>query len=137
MLCFEALDAKKARVVRNVGPGTGRQPIEGARVGLQLRELLDRGDVDLLRGLLHSDALDGIAVDHVVLSKQLLREPLLSQEDVTILTPEPIDAQESQRGLRGQRAFRSELPQRSEGFHRGLSYRTCRGHHQKVIDIHA
>ena len=80
-------------------------------MGLQLRELLWRGNVVFLRELVNREALDGVAVGHVVLVKQLLTEPLLRQKDVPVHSLEPIDDQERQRRLRGENALRPKLPQ--------------------------
>ena len=65
-------------------------------MGLQLRELLWRGNVVFLRGLVNREALDGVAVRHAVLVKQLLGELLLRQKDVLVHSLEPIYAQERQ-----------------------------------------
>ena len=79
-------------------------------MGLQFRQLLWRGNVIFLRGLINCDTLDGITVDHAVLVQQLLGESLLRQKDVPVHSLEPIDDQERQRRLRGENALRPKLP---------------------------
>ena len=80
-------------------------------MGLQFRELLWRGNVIFLRGLVNCDTLDGITVDHVVLVQQLLGESLLRQKDVPVCSFEPIDAEERQRRLYRENALWPKLPQ--------------------------